>query len=88
MDYTILDNLRIKFLDALNALENFVKERKSKKNFSHSRSLPQKLHKEKKAQVNQVLDHKGSAYKGKGSANTDAVTFNRLRKEEHRGRQH
>lgn len=34
------------------------------------------------------LNYKGSAYKGKGSINTDAATFNRLRKERPKGRSH
>jgi hypothetical protein len=89
MELTVLNNVRKLFMDALNAMAIFIKKnglntKREKKNIS----TPSIDYKDEVVRKKDVLGHKGSAYKGKGSINTDAAIFNHPRKEEPHGRQH
>ncbi len=89
MELTVLDNVRKRFMDALNSMVVFFKKnnfkKKRDKNIISSSPLD---YSDELVRKKDVLGHKGSAYKGKGSINTDAAIFNRPRKEGPHGRQH
>lgn len=90
MQITALDNVRKKFMEALNAIGFFlqtdhVKKTKVKKH--PKKTAPAFPHEKRDEKLPQDdLDFKGSGYMGKGHINTDAAIFNRPRKEVPRGR--
>lgn len=94
MNANILENIRSRFLTALQSIENFLdKEPEQKKPVKKSDTkveTPKRVYSKKHNQGNQkeVYGHKGSGYKGKGKVNTDAATFNHRRKDEPHGRVH
>lgn len=88
MELTVLDNLRKRFMDALNSMVIFLKNNFEKDRFKKTISSSPLDYKDELVRKKDVLGYKGSAYKGKGRINTDAAIFNRPRKEEPHGRQH
>jgi hypothetical protein len=89
MELLLLDNVKKRFMDALNSIgilfnkNNFGKGRVKNIISSSFRDYRNKFIRKK-----DVIGHKGSSYKGKGSINTDATIFNRLRKDRPYGKQH
>lgn len=85
MTLTILDNVKRIFFRALNSLDliltnNNLKNKNSKK-YRAKRAVSPKISRDNFSRKKEVLGFKGSAYKGKGGVNKDAVMFNRFRKE-------
>lgn len=94
MALKVLDMVRSKFLSLLNGIGTLLNaapaEKDAKKGRGRKVTFPFNTLKRgnQKNRKKEIYSHKGSGYKGKGNVNTDAATFNRLRKEEHRGKQH
>lgn len=92
---SVLLNFRQKFLSALNSLSNWL-SKSPEKTFSKKNTQTQKKKPKNAVYKNLKNDkidskdysYKGSGYKGKGNINKDTATFNKLRKDEPRGRVH
>lgn len=89
MAIKVLDKVRSRFLSLLNGIGTFLNATPAKAD-GQKMNFPFSMIKRgnQKTRKKEVYGHKGSGYKGKGNVNTDAATFNRLRREEHRGKQH
>ena len=95
MKANILENIRARFLTALQSIDNFLnKEPEQKKPVDKLDTKTETPNKQiysknpNRGNKKEVYGHKGSGYKGKGNVNTDAATFNHPRKEEPRGKVH
>lgn len=95
MKANILENIRARFLTALQSIDNFLnKEPEQKKPVGKLDTKTETPHKQvysknqKQGNKKEIYGHKGSGYKGKGNVNTDAATFNHPRKEEPHGKVH
>lgn len=86
MKITIIDNVRTRFIKILSSIGTYLSQEvteKGQRYFPQLRTKFVKQHHPKEA-----YGHKGSGYKGKGSINTDAATFNQPRKDVGAGRRH
>lgn len=84
-----LKELRKKYLNALNLILVFIQKKNFLMKQDRNNTAPSPLnYQDELLRKKGVLGHKGSGYKGKGSINTDATIFNRLRKEASHGRRH
>jgi hypothetical protein len=89
MELTVLDNIRKKFLIALNALGYFMGNFYNKKTRIDSTTPKDLRHKtQRKKKHKEIYNDTRLAYKGKGKINTDTTTFNHPRKDVFSGRQH
>jgi hypothetical protein len=86
MKITILDNVRTRFINILSSIGNYLSREVTEKRQKYFPQLHTKFVKQHPPK--QIYGHKGSGYKGKGSINTDAATFNQPRKDVGAGRSH